>query len=105
RGERAQPRESAESVVKGATNRPKSAEAGVAQRLLGSTSWLQGDFSSARTYLEKSLAIYDSARHHDLAFRFAQDPGVSALIVLALTLWPLGEPDRAGQCAEQAVVR
>jgi len=105
RGELAQARESAEAFVNGTTNRPKSAEAGVAQRLLGSTSWLQGDFSSARTYLEKSLAIYDSERDHDLAFRFAQDTGVSALIVLALTLWPLGETDRAGQCAEQAVVR
>jgi predicted ATPase len=105
RGELAQARESAEAFVNGTTNRPKSAEAGVAQRLLGSTSWLQGDFSSARAYLEKSLAIYDGERDHDLAFRFAQDTGVSALIVLALTLWPLGETDRAGQCAEQAVAR
>ena len=37
----------------------------------------------------------NSERDRDLAFRFAQDTGVSAMIVLALTLWPLGEIKRA----------
>jgi class 3 adenylate cyclase len=105
RGEIGQARESAEAFVNGTANMPKSAEAGVAQRLLGSTSWLQGDFLSARAYLERSLSIYDGKRDHELAFRFAQDTGVSALIVLAMTLWPLGEADKAHRCAMQAIER
>ena len=105
RGELAQARESAEAFVNATANQPRSAEGGVAQRLLGSTSWLQGDFHSARAHLERSLSIYNSERDHELAFRFAQDTGVSALIVLGMTLWPLGETGRASECAEQAVTR
>jgi tetratricopeptide (TPR) repeat protein len=105
RGELEQARESAEAFVNGTANAPKSAEAGIAQRLLGATSWLEGDFAGARAYLERSLSIYDSERDHNLAFRFAQDTGVSALVVLAMTLWPLGELDRAAQCSEQAIAR
>jgi hypothetical protein len=91
RGELAQARESAAAFVNGTANKPSTAEAGVGQRLLGSTSWLEGDYLAARAHLEKSLSIYDRERDHDLAFRFAQDTSVSALIVLAMTLWPLGE--------------
>jgi predicted ATPase len=105
RGELNQARESAEAFVNGTANQPRSAEAGIAQRLLGATFWLEGDFRSARAYLERSLSIYDGERDHDLALRFAQDTGVSALVVLAMTLWPLGEFGRAAQCAEQAIAR
>jgi tetratricopeptide (TPR) repeat protein len=105
RGELAQARESAAAFVNGTANKPSTAEAGVGQRLLGSRSWLEGDYLSARAHLEKSLSTYDRERDHDLAFRFAQDTSVSALIVLAMTLWPLGETARAGQCAEQAIER
>ena len=105
RGELDQARESAEAFVNGTANQPRSAEAGIAQRLLGATFWLEGDFRSARAYLERSLSIYDGERDHDLALRFAQDTGVSALVVLAMTLWPLGEIGRAGQCAKQAIAR
>jgi predicted ATPase len=105
RGEIAQMREPAEAFLDDTRNRPESPEAGIAHRLLGSTCWLQGDFIGARAHLETSLAIYDSERDRDLAFRFAQDTGVSAMIVLALTLWPLGEIDSAGRCAEKAVAQ
>ena len=105
RGELEQARESAQAFVEATADQPGSAEAGVAHRLLGSTSWLRGDFQSARAHLEKSLSIYDSERDHELAFRFAQDTGVSALVVLGMTLWPLGMIHRAAECAEQAVER
>lgn len=105
RGELDQARESAEAFVNDTANQPGSAEAGIAQRLLGATFWLEGDFRSAQAYLERSLSIYDGERDHDLALRFAQDTGVSALVVLAMTLWPLGEIGRAVQCARQAIAR
>ena len=56
-------------------------------------------------HLENSLAIYNSERDRDFAFRFGQDSGVSAMIVLALTLWPLGEIKRASQYAEEAITQ
>ena len=49
----------------------------------------------ARASLERALAIFDPERDSDLAFRFAQDIGVSITAYLALVLWPLGEVDRA----------
>ena len=56
-------------------------------------------------HLKNSLAIYDSERDRDFAFRFGQDTGVSATIILALTLWPLGEIKWASQCADKATTQ
>ena len=53
----------------------------------------------------ESLSISDSDRDHKIAFRFAQDPGVSALIILGMSLWPLGETNRACEYAERAIAR
>jgi class 3 adenylate cyclase/predicted ATPase len=105
RGEFAQMREPAQAFLDDTKNRPGTREASIAHRLLGSTCWLQGDFIGARTHLENSLAIYDSERDRDFAFRFGQDTGVSATIVLALTLWPLGDIKRASQCADEATTQ
>ena len=105
RGEFAQMREPALAFLDDTKNRPGTREASIAHRLLGSTCWLQGDFIGARLHLENSLAIYDSERDRDFAFRFGQDTGVSAMIILALTLWPLGEIKRASQCADEATTQ
>jgi class 3 adenylate cyclase/predicted ATPase len=105
RGELAQMREPAQAFLDDTKNRPGTREASIAHRLLGSTCWLQGDFIGARMHLENSLAIYNSERDRDFAFRFGQDSGVSAMIVLALTLWPLGEIKRASQYAEEAITQ
>ena len=105
RGELARMREPAQAFLDDTKNRPGTREASIAHRLLGSTCWLQGDFIGARMHLENSLAIYDSERDRDFAFRFGQDTGVSAMIILALTLWPLGEIKRASQCADEATTQ
>ena len=83
--------------------RPESPEAGIAHRICGLSSWFQGDFIGAQAHLEQALAIYDSDRDRELAFRFGQDVGVSAMAYLALVLWPFGAIDRARQLAERAV--
>ena len=85
--------------------RPGSPEAGVAARLNGATDWFAGDFADARVSLKRALAIFDPERDSDLAFRFAQDLGVSITAYLALVLWPLGEVDRAREVAEEMVAR
>jgi class 3 adenylate cyclase/predicted ATPase len=105
RGEFAQMREPALAFLDDTKNRPGTREASIAHRLLGSTCWLQGDFIEARMHLKNSLAIYDSERDRDFAFRFGQDTGVSAMIILSLTLWPLGEINWASQCADKATTQ
>ena len=105
RGELAQMREPAQAFLDDTKSRPGTREASIAHRLIGSTCWLQGDFIGARLHLENSLAIYNTERDREFAFRFGQDSGVSAMIVLALTLWPLGEIKRASQYADEATTQ
>ena len=75
--------------------RPNSPEAGVAQRASGLTRWFAGEYVEARDHLERALALFQPGRDDDLAFRFGLDPGVAAMVSLAVALWPLGEIDRA----------
>jgi predicted ATPase len=88
-----------------AEHHPGSGEAGVAWRIHGLTYWYQGDFATARYYIERALASFDPERDHDLAFRFGQDIGVAFMNYLAWTIWPLGEVDRARQLEEAAIAR
>ena len=59
----------------------------------------------ARTHLEDAAAIFDPERDRDLAFRFGQDVGVSAMVYSAIVLWPLGEVDRAREIADATAAR
>jgi predicted ATPase len=105
RGELAPMREIAELVLREVETRPDSTEAVVAVRLNGATQWFAGDFTAARSFLERALAVFDPQRHGDEAFRFAQDIGVTITAYLALVLWVLGEVERARTIAEQTMAR
>jgi hypothetical protein len=59
------------------------------------THWFAGEYHEAREHLERAFALFQPGRDDDLAFRFGHDAGVSAMLYLALTLWPLGEIERA----------
>jgi predicted ATPase len=72
---------------------------------LGTTLWYRGEFAAALTHLEAALADDHDDRDPDLASRFGQAPGVTAMVWLALALWPLGEPDRARALADRAMAR
>jgi tetratricopeptide (TPR) repeat protein len=82
--------------------RPDSPEAGVAHRAAGITHWFAGEYREAREHLEQALALFQPGRDDGLAFRFGHDPGVSAMLCLALVLWPLGEVARAASLVEAA---
>ena len=84
---------------------PDSPEAGVAHRIYGVTQWFTGDFDRGALAPRKGAAIFDPERDRDLAFRFGQDVGVSAMVYLAIVLWPLGEVDRARQPIEDFIAR
>ncbi len=69
------------------------------------TQWFTGNYIEARSHLEQALAIFDPERDRDLAFRFGQDVGVSAMVYLAIVLWPLGEVDRARELVDATTAR
>jgi class 3 adenylate cyclase/predicted ATPase len=85
----------AEVFLSDVERKPDSPEAGVAHRAVGFTCWFAGEHREARDHLERALALFEPGRDDDLAFRFGQDAGVSAMVFLAFVLWPLGEVDRA----------
>ena len=95
RGELSPMRAYAETFLGDVAAKPNSPEAGVAHRAQGITHWFAGEFIEARHHLERALALFQSGRDDDLAFRFGQDAGVAAMLFLALTLWPLGDIGRA----------
>jgi predicted ATPase len=80
-------------------------EAGVAHRAAGVTDWFGGQYREARDHLERALALFQPGRDDDLAFRFGQDAGVSVMLWLALTLWPLGRVERAAFLVGEAQAR
>ena len=98
-------REPAQAFLRDVESQPRSPEAGVAHRVYGVTRWFAGDFIEARSHLEQAVAIFDPERDRDLAFRFGQDVGVSAMVYLAIVLWPLGEVDRARELVDATATR
>src|SRR5208282_3961363 len=84
---------------------PDSPEAGVAYRLHGINCWFAGQYREARDHLERALALFQPGRDDDLAFQFGPDPGVTAMIYLAIASWPLGEVDRAVSLVERMKTR
>ena len=95
RGELPAIRELSAAFLSDIAARPNSPEAGVAQRVLGTTHWFAGEYVEARDHLERALALFKPGRDDSLAFRFGHDPGVAAMLFLAFTLWPLGDVGRA----------
>jgi predicted ATPase len=105
RGELSRMRVEAAAFVSEAEARPDSPEAGVAHRVAGITKQFAGEYVDARGHLEKALALFRPGRDDELAFRFGQDAGVSAMANLAHVLWPLGEIDRAIALVNQMQTR
>ena len=66
-----------------------------AHRALGAHAFYQGEFVSARTHLEQSIAHYASTQQHSEVFHYATDHGVTCRALLSWTLWVLGYPDQA----------
>jgi tetratricopeptide (TPR) repeat protein len=75
----------------------------VAHRACGFTCWYFGDFAGAQRHFQKTIELYDQARHGDFANRFGQDPGSGVEIGDALTLWVLGRIDEALRLADRAL--
>ena len=105
RGELPSMRAHAADFLSDVQARPDSPEAGVAHRVAGATCWFGGEYREAKDHLERALAMFQPGRDDDLAFRFGQDQGVSAMAYLALVFWPLGEIDHGASFMSRMLAR
>ena len=105
RGELPEMRAHSATFLNDVETRPDSPEASVAHRAAGATCWFAGEYAQARDHFERALALFRPGRDDDLAFRFGQDQGVSAMAFFALVLWPLGEVDRAASLLSRMLAR
>jgi class 3 adenylate cyclase/predicted ATPase len=70
---------------------------------LGACSFALGEATSARTHLERSIALYDPHEHRTLAFLYGYDPGMSCQTIGAWVLWSLGYPDQALRMSQRSI--
>jgi class 3 adenylate cyclase/predicted ATPase len=103
RCEPAPAREMAELFLREATARPDCPEALIAHRISGVTRFYFGDFAGAHNDLQRTVELYDPARHADFANRFSQDPRAAAEIFDAFALWVLGQIDDSLRLADRAL--
>ena len=105
RGEAGPSRAIVEVLLRDIQGKPPSPEAAVAHRIAGVTEWYLGNFELARAHLGQTLAMFDPQRDSDLTYRFGQDVGVAAMVIMALALWPLGEIAQARRMGEEGLAR
>ncbi len=103
RGQLTDARGLAESLL-ALANREQSSDLLVeAHRNLGTTYFWLGRFDEARTHLLTAKALYDRKQHRSHALLYGQDPGITARIYLARTVWILGEVEQAETLALEAI--
>ena len=74
-----------------------------AHRFVGTTYFYLGRFDEARTHLLTAKSLYEPNQHRAHALLYGQDPGITARILLARTLWILGEVVQAETVALEAL--
>ena len=96
-------REMAELFLREATAGPNCPEAVVAHRISGQTRFYFGDFAGANEHFQKTIELYNPARHGDFANRFGRDPRAAAEALDAVALWVLGRVDDSLRLADRAL--
>jgi class 3 adenylate cyclase/predicted ATPase len=74
-----------------------------AHESIGSTYSFLGRFDEAKAHLLAAKSLYDPARHRSQVLPYTQDPGITARIILARTLWILGEVDQVEALSQEAI--
>ncbi len=74
-----------------------------AHESVGSTYSFLGRFDEAKAHLFAAKSLYDPTRHRSQALPYTQDPGITARIILARTLWIMGEVDQVEALAQEAI--
>ena len=102
RGELRFARELELSFLKEAEDTGRVVEAGVARRGLAMACYGAGDFAEARIHCERALEACDPERDRETQERFRDATGPIVQSVLAVTMWQLGEVDRARELIDEA---
>jgi class 3 adenylate cyclase/tetratricopeptide (TPR) repeat protein len=102
RGELQSARELELGFLKEAEDTDRVVEAGVARRGLALACYQAGDFLEARTHCERALEACDAECDRETQERFHDATGPLVMSVLAVTMWQVGEVDRALELIEQA---
>jgi predicted ATPase len=90
------------SFLKEAEETSRVVEVGVARRGLALACYYATDFSEARMHCERALEACDAESERETQERFQDATGPLVMSVLAVTMWQLGEVDRARELIEQA---
>ena len=90
------------SFLKEAEDTGRIVEAGVARRGLALACYQAGDFLEARLHCERALESCDPERDRETQERFHDATGPIVMSVLAVTMWQLGEVDRARELIDEA---
>jgi len=96
-------RKAAEQALLLVATNAEAAPQALANRMMGETLFVLGEFVEARQYLQRAIAFCDSDRATVTDLRFSFDHKVTALAFLAWTLWCLGHPEQADAAAAEAL--
>ena len=102
RGELRSARDLGLSFLNEAEETDRVVEAGVARRGLAMACYQAADFPEARIHCERALETCDLERDRETQERFHDATGPIVMSILAVTMWQLGEVDRARELIEQA---
>jgi class 3 adenylate cyclase/predicted ATPase len=84
-----------ERLLAMATEAQDSSALLIAHNVLGDNLFWLGEFTGARSHLERGTALYDAQQDNTHVHLYGYDVGVACLIFGAWTLWFLGYPDKA----------
>ena len=102
RGEHRRAREMASLLLKEAEDADRVVEAGVARRCLALSYYFSGDFHEARIHFGWALDSCNLDLDRETQERFSDATSSVTMSGLAVTMWQLGEVDRARELIEQA---
>jgi hypothetical protein len=93
----------AATFLSSAQSQPSSGPILVGHRALALSLITSGDHPAALVHFETAASLYRPDEHHDSAFHYGQDIGVSAFVQLSWALWHRGYPDQSARAAERAL--
>lgn len=103
RGELSSAQDTAAAFLADVECQPPMPELGMAHRALGTTLWTMGALARARQHLQRAVEIHDPKRDLAVGLRHGLDPGVGAIMQLAVVQWEFGEVARAVALASRGL--
>lgn len=103
RGHLADAHDLAETLLSLATREQSADLLLEAHHVLGATYYFLGRFNEAKHHLLTAISLDDPNQHRSMALRYGQDPGITARIMLARTVWILGDVEQAETLALEAI--